>query len=498
MIKEKLILPGSQNKLCILPGIFQKVFIILLFSALPADAQFQLQNAFPDLSFEAPVDLQSPNDSSNRIFIIEQQGIIELVKKSAEGSIAKTFLDLRDRVSYNGEMGLLGLAFHPEFKNNKYFFVDYTKDNPRETLIARFKVSDINPDSADENSELILMRISQPYANHNGGQIAFGPDGFLYIALGDGGSGGDPQNRAQNLDSLLGKILRINVDSASFPLNYSIPQDNPFKDNHEGFREEIFAYGLRNPWRFSFDFETGKLWCGDVGQDKWEEIDIIEKGKNFGWRCYEGNHEYNLTRCNDTGYVFPIWEYSHSEGRSITGGYVYRGDSIPELKGKYIYADFETMKIWALNYDGINPAVNELLITAPGGISSFGVDQENELYLCCFDGNIYNLRKTLTDAPAKEKKKIDFYLLQNYPNPFNPATRITYKIPEESRINIQVTDVLGKEISEIVNRAAGPGVYIENWDASSFPSGVYFISIKAESLVSNKIYRSTVKALLLK
>ncbi|MGE5860465.1 MAG: PQQ-dependent sugar dehydrogenase, partial [Ignavibacteria bacterium] len=328
--------------------------------------------------------------------------------------------------------------------------------------------------------------------------IAFGPDSMLYIALGDGGSRGDPQNRAQNRDSLLGKILRIDVDSASLTLNYSIPTDNPYKNNTEGYREEIFAYGLRNPWRFSFDLSDGKLWCGDVGQDNWEEINIIEKGKNYGWRCYEGNHSYNLSGCSDSGYISPIWEYPHSEGRSITGGYVYRGDSIPELFGKYIYADFETRKVWALTYNGANPPANEFLFTAPGGISSFGVDQKNELYLCCFDGNIYRLEKILTGVSNRNEQKLDYYLLQNYPNPFNPATKITYKIPEESRVEIKVTNILGEEISEIVNKIVQPGVHEEIWDASSFSSGVYFIRMTAESAVSQKIFRNTIKILLLK
>lgn len=497
MLREKL-LPEDQSKVIKKIGIFLKFFIFFLFYILPLCAQYKLENAFPALSFSSPVDFQSPNDSTSRIFIVEQLGIIKLVENSIADSGVKIFLDLRDRVAYGGEMGLLGLSFHPDFKNNKYFYVDYTKDSPRETIISRFKVSDSNPDSADENSELVLMRIYQPYVNHNGGQIAFGPDSMLYIALGDGGSRGDPQNRAQNRDSLLGKILRIDVDSASLTLNYSIPTDNPYKNNTEGYREEIFAYGLRNPWRFSFDFADGKLWCGDVGQDNWEEINIIEKGKNYGWRCYEGNHSYNLSGCSDSGYISPIWEYPHSEGRSITGGYVYRGDSIPELFGKYIYADFETRKVWALTYNGANPPANEFLFTAPGGISSFGVDQKNELYLCCFDGNIYRLEKILTGVSNRNEQKLDYYLLQNYPNPFNPATKITYKIPEESRVEIKVTNILGEEISEIVNKIVQPGVHEEIWDASSFSSGVYFIRMTTESAVSQKIFRNTIKILLLK
>ncbi len=292
-------------------------------------------------------------------------------------------------------MGLLGLAFHPNYENNGYFYVNYTKASPvRRTLIVRFKVSSTNPDSADRSSSKILMEIVQPYSNHNGGQLAFGPDGYLYIALGDGGSGGDPENNAQNRSSLLGKLLRIDVDQTQGSLNYSIPSDNPFANDIQGFKKEIYAYGLRNPWRFSFDFTTGNLWCADVGQNTWEEINLIINGGNYGWRCYEGNHSYNLNGCSGSDYIPPIWEYSHSEGISITGGYVYRGPNLPELFGKYIYADYGTRKIWALTYDGVNAATNQLLATASSTITSFGVDMNNELYICSFDGKIYRFTPT--------------------------------------------------------------------------------------------------------
>lgn len=375
--------------------------IILLFPLLflscseASFPQYSLQQAFPNLSFSNPVDLQNPGDGTDRIFIVEQAGIISVFENNPDASIKKKFLDITDSVSSGGEMGLLGLAFHPNYENNGYFYVNYTKALPiRRTLIVRFKVSSTNPDSADRSSSKILMEIAQPYSNHNGGQLAFGPDGFLYIALGDGGSGGDPENHAQNRSSLLGKLLRIDVDQTQGSLNYSIPSDNPFANDIQGFKKEIYAYGLRNPWRFSFDFTTGNLWCADVGQNTWEEINLIINGGNYGWRCYEGNHSYNLNGCSGSDYISPIWEYSHSEGISITGGYVYRGPNLPELFGKYIYADYGTRKIWALSYDGVNPATNQLLATAISTITSFGVDMNNELYICSFDGKIYRFTPT--------------------------------------------------------------------------------------------------------
>ena len=246
-------------------------------------------DAFPNLNFDQPVDIQSPKDGTNRIFVLSQPGIVFVFDNDAKTKTKKVFLDIRNKVLYGGEQGLLGLAFHPNFKSNGFFYLDYTIDNPRRTVVSRFRVSAKDPNKADPGSEVILFEVEQPYSNHNGGQISFGPDGYLYVSLGDGGSGGDPKNNAQNLKSLLGKILRIDVDKKSNGKNYSIPDDNPFKGNKNGNKEEIFAFGLRNVWRFSFD-KKGNLWAADVGQNEWEELNIIEKGKNYGWRIMEGKH----------------------------------------------------------------------------------------------------------------------------------------------------------------------------------------------------------------
>jgi len=370
-------------------------FILFLSCSEKSLPQYTLQEAFPNLTFSGPLDLQNAGDGTDRIFVVEQSGKIYVFENNTGVTVKKKFLDITDSVSSGGEMGLLGLAFHPNYENNEYFYLNYTKSSPyRRTLIVRFQVSNANPDSADRSSSKILMEIAQPFSNHNGGQLAFGPDGYLYIALGDGGSGGDPQGNAQNKSSLLGKLLRIDVDQTQGSINYAIPLNNPFKNNTQGFKEEIYAYGLRNPWRFSFDSPTGRLWCADVGQNAWEEIDLIVKGGNYGWRCYEGNHNYDLSGCTDTNYIFPVWEYSHSDGVSITGGYVYRGPNLPDLYGKYIYGDFGTRKIWALTYDGINPPTNKLLLTSSVSIASFGVDINNELYVVGYNGIIYRFIPT--------------------------------------------------------------------------------------------------------
>lgn len=355
---------------------------------------YKAVTAFPQLSFKRPVDLQYAPDNSNRIFVLEQEGVITVFPNDKAASTKKTFLDIREQVDDQGnEEGLLGLAFHPDYKTNGYFYVNYTASNPNRTVISRFKVSS-DPDRADASSEKEILTFRQPYSNHNGGQVSFGPDGFLYIAVGDGGSGGDPQGNGQNRATLLGSILRIDVNRQEGGNQYGIPPDNPFAKNKNGYREEIYAYGLRNPWRFSFDTENGRLWTGDVGQNAWEEIDIIEKGGNYGWNIMEGNHCFEpKNNCNRQGLKLPIHEYGRSEGLSITGGFVYRGPTVKSLQGKYIYADYATRRIWALGHSTLNKPVNTLLLEADFNISSFGVDQNNELYLCGFDGRIYQIEE---------------------------------------------------------------------------------------------------------
>ena len=360
---------------------FLLTLVITCLSLTTLHAQYTLENAFPDLTFSLPVFLTNAADSSDRIFVVEQSGRIKVFQNSSSVQSSKIFLDISDEVASGGERGLLGLAFHPDYKNNGIFFVDYTIPNPLRTRISKFQVSS-SPDSAIKNSEVVLLTINQPYTNHNGGWIGFGSDGYLYISVGDGGSGGDPDTNAQNITRLLGKILRIDVDHQDEGLQYAIPADNPFVDSTGNVKKEIYAWGLRNPWRQSFDPETGWLWCADVGQGSWEEIDIIQNGRNYGWRCYEGNHEYNTGGCNYPEYTFPIWEYDHNSGRcSITGGYVYHGSNVPDLTGKYIYADYCSGTIWALSYDGSNPATNKTLLTAPSSVVSFGVDENQELYI---------------------------------------------------------------------------------------------------------------------
>ena len=357
---------------------------------------YTVENAFPNISFTDPVGIHHADDGTNRLFVVEQPGKIMVFNNEPSVGITETFLNIMSIVDQDGgytEEGLLGLAFHPNFSENGYFYVNYTDYSPKRNVIARYSVSDSNPNQADYSSSLIILEVNQPYTNHNGGQMGFGPDdGYLYISFGDGGSAGDPQGNGQNLQTLLGTIVRIDVDNVTNGQNYSIPADNPFLAPLAA-RDEIYAYGLRNMWRFSWDSVTGLLWGADVGQYNWEEIDIIYPGLNYGWNTMEGNHCYPAgSNCSTDGFELPIYEYPlYVDGVcSVTGGFVYRGSNMPSLYGKYIYGDWCTGDIWALNYSGDGNNVNESLLQSGINIASFGLDQNNELLICA-NANIYKL-----------------------------------------------------------------------------------------------------------
>lgn len=347
----------------------------------------------------APVGLEAPNDGTGRLFVIEQGGTIRIIQN---GSLLSTsFLDITSKVESGGEKGLLGLAFHPNFSTNRRFFVNYTcringVTGQLQSVISEFAASTIDPNQADTSSERQLLVVDQPFDNHNGGQLAFGPDGFLYIGFGDGGSGGDPLGNGQNLQTFLGKMLRIDLDSPPAPgKQYAIPADNPFVNG--GGLPEIWAYGLRNPWRFSFDRATGRLFAGDVGQGNWEEVDLITKGGNFGWNIMEGNHcsPAGTPSCNMVGLILPIAEYGHDAagGTAVIGGFVYRGSVIPGLVGTYVFGDLSSGHVWGLWQDAQGSWQQTLVLTHNLIVSAFGQDTANELYLIDYgDGAVLRLR----------------------------------------------------------------------------------------------------------
>lgn len=332
------------------------------------------------------------HDGSNRLFIVEQPGRIDVLRPGQTS--ATLFLDIASKLVFGAEQGLLGLAFHPQFSTNGRFFVNYTRQVDGATVIAEYHVSVNDPNIANTN-ETVILTIAQPFANHNGGMIEFGPDGFLYIGTGDGGLGQDPGNRSQDINVHLGKILRIDIDHPNGSVPYSSPPSNPFFDSIPG-ADEIFAYGFRNPWRFSFDRGTGQLYVGDVGEGAWEEIDIVTSGSNYGWRVYEGNHCTNIdpNLCATSDFVFPIGEYAHTNGRcSITGGYVYRGPIATLPTGSYVYGDYCSSEIFLLE-----GGTQSLLLNTPLNISSFGEDEAGEIYVVGHGGQVYRLVNP--DAPC--------------------------------------------------------------------------------------------------
>ncbi len=337
--------------------------------------------------FNAPVGITNARDGSGRLFILEQAGRIRILE--GETLLPEPFLDISKQVGCCGERGLLGLAFHPRYAENGEFFVNYT-DLDGNTVIARFRASSEDRNKADPSSEQRLMYVRQPYPNHNGGAVVFGPDGYLYLGLGDGGSGGDPQGYGQSTSTLLGKILRIDVDGGN---PYAVPADNPFVNG--GGLIEIWAYGLRNPWRIAFDPQTWDLYIADVGQNAWEEINFLAAGSpagaNFGWNYREGAHPYQGSPPANLSLIDPVAEYSHDQGCSVTGGVVYRGSALRDWQGVYLFGDYCSGKVWGLVRNPLGAWLNGLLFETGSTVTSFGVDEAGEVYLVDYSGSLFRL-----------------------------------------------------------------------------------------------------------
>lgn len=433
-------------------------------------AEMELRRVFPDSRFTRPVYLTHAGDGSGRVFVVEQPGTIRVLGEGLD----QVFLDLRDKVNDGpNEAGLLGLAFHPRYAENGRFFVYYTYGN----LFSRFSEFRVSagPNQADLASERVLFEVQQPAGNHNGGQLAFGPDGYLYIGLGDGGGADDQYGNGQNRKTLLGDILRLDVDRTQGELGYAIPPDNPFAGNTEGWREEIWAWGLRNPWRFSFDRLNGQLWAGDVGQNKWEEVDLIEKGGNYGWNIMEGSHCFSpAAECDTTGLKLPVLEYSHSEGKSISGGYVYRGARLTGLAGVYVYGDYVSQQIWGLRYAQDQVSEHRLLALSASPIASFGEDEEGELYVVGLDGRIYTVEEGATLVSGEGNAVPGaFALEQNYPNPFNNSTLIRFVLPTPAQVRLEVFDLLGRRVALLEEGRREAGQYQVAFDAQGLGNGLY-------------------------
>ncbi len=436
------------------------LFASTLFFAQEVDIEF-FKGGFSD-----PLSLQHVND--DRLFVVEQGGRVKIIQ--GDGTVNTTpFLNISGQISNGGERGLLGLAFHPDYENNGYFFVNYTKPNG-DTQVSRFSVDAGNPDLANVNSELPIIDYIQPFSNHNGGNLAFGPDGYLYISSGDGGSGGDPGDRAQNISSPLGKLLRIDVDNPSGGNNYGIPADNPFVGNPDA-REEIWAYGLRNPWRFSFDLTENNLWIADVGQGNWEEINrvsVTEAGINYGWRCYEGNHPFNTQDCPpQSELTFPIAEYSHANGCSISGGYVYRGTVYTDIAGLYFFADYCSGLIGTVDNAGNLIDHGDF----SGNWVSFGEDINKELYIIDIGGSIYKIKGGEIAGTADYTLESSLIML---PNP--ASENVTFSLKTGTIATIQLFDIRGRMVLSDNNLSSTA----KTLSVSNLNSGIYFAKIISE------------------
>jgi len=446
----------------------------------------ELQDFGPD--FSAPVEITNAGDS--RLFIVEQAGIIKIL--NSDGTVNPTpFLNITAKVGSGGERGLLGLAFAPDYATTGRFYVNYTDNTSNSTpntIIARYTVS-TNPDIANDN-ETVILTINQPFSNHNGGKLAFGPDGFLYIGTGDGGGSGDQGDRAQNTSHLLGKLLRINVSGST----YSIPSSNPFSGSANGQndpRPEIYAIGLRNPWKFSFDKTNGDLWVADVGQNAFEEINKVSRsgtpGDNYGWRCYEGNnHTFNLSGNCPSGFnetITPIAEYPHVGNQcsgSITGGYVYRGTKYPSFIGKYFYADYCTREIGILTYTGSSWSMATQTSNIVDSWISFGEDSNGEIYIA----NPSKVYKIIDPNLSTEENNLFNFKL--YPNPSN--SDVALHLPSKFDIveSISIFNIHSQKIKSF----SKPNKQIINISTINYKSGLYFIEIHLSN--SSKITKKLI------
>lgn len=447
------------------------LFYAGIFSSLMLNAQSITLEEFAT-GFTAPVEIAHANDS--RMFVVQQNRIIKILQ--SDGTVnSANFLNISSKITYGGERGLLGLAFHPQYPSNGYFFV-YYNDIGGNITVARYTRSSANPDVADPATEKIILNLPKPFDNHNGGSIHFAPDGYLWIVTGDGGSGGDPNNNAQNKNSLLGKLLRLDINSTGA---YNIPPGNPFVGIDGA--DEVWAYGLRNAWKFNFDTLSGNVMIADVGQGQIEEINrmpLTQAGINYGWRCYEGNNTYNTTGCAaQSTMTFPVAAYDHSGGKcSITGGYVYRGAQFPALQGRYFFADYCSTQIGSLNSDD---SITWTSAFSGNNFSTFGVNNQNELFVAAVtSGKIFRITTTTLGVQENDLSN----QIKVYPNP--ASKKVFIEGVKDKNTTVEIISFEGRKVLEQGKIESDNSVNI-----SGIPAGVYFINLNSgnEKSYSKKI-----------
>lgn len=460
-----------KNEIRKLPGWFALLALPL---AAPASAQYQLVDAFPSITFVTPLDIAHAGDS--RLFVVEKDGRIHVIDSGTK----HLFLDISLQVTSIGEAGLLAMTFPPEGASAGHFYVFYVTDNPTRSIVSRFAVSVADSNAADPVSEEIVLSVDQPAFFHNGGTLAFGPrPGELHVSIGEWT---DPA-RAQDLTCLGGSILRIDVRSSDPGLNYFIPRDNPFYGNSSGYREEILAFGFRNPWRMSFDPVRGTLWVGDVGLDTREEVDRVFAGRNYGWPQMEGT--VCPAPCDTSGddLVLPVHEYDHTLGNAVIGGHVYRGSDLWQLIGHYVFTDYTGGRFWSFDVDASEPGpMTEILSGAPV-LLTLGTDAAGEIYAGGGDGLIYRLESTVT-AVGPDRAPAFASLGAPYPNPFTLSSAIPFTLSSGAHVSVTVHDVRGHHIRTLETGRWGAGAHTTRWDGddsrgNDASSGVYFVSLHA-------------------
>lgn len=455
------------------------VVFMLSFTQLFSQPKITLQSFAS--GFNDPVDIASAGD--DRLFVVEQAGKIYIV--NPDGSTESVpFLDIDSDIRSGGERGLLGLAFHPDYANNGYFYVNFT-DNNSDSKVARYTVDSQNPNLADKSTAETILTLAQPYTNHNGGDMNFGPDGYLYIAFGDGGSGNDPLDNGQKTTTFHGKILRIDIDNG---LPYSIPADNPFV-GVANVLDEIWSLGWRNPWRFSFDRQTGDMWIADVGQDQYEEVSFepaASGGLNYGWRCREGDNSFDNRNCGAVSdYVAPVFEYLHSfnAGSSITGGFVYRGQDHPGLVGHYIAGDYNSGQIFTIfpNGNGGWDTTRQGQLLSRDRISTFGEDSDGEVYVADRNsGTIYKI----ADANTSIRPGIDALPVKLYPHPFKDELRVEFDNADAKPYTLKLINSQGQVVRELRDVRSGDLTL----ERRNLASGMYLLEIRGEKLFSGKVF----------
>lgn len=457
------------------------------------DLEIDFSEAFQGISFQSPLGIRFADGDSSTVYIAEHTGVVKVMENDPDANDVGIFLDISDRITGQPGGEFYSIEFHPNYLENGYFYVRYKLLNPHRTILSRFQRSADDPLRADPESEVILLEIETPNNenNHHGGDLDFGPDGYLYVPTGDGGMHLDPLWNAQNPHGLLGKVLRIDVDNPAEGLNYGIPPDNPFVGNDLDWREEIYAMGFRNPWRLGIDQETGDVWVGDVGEVTWEEINLVRPGENYGWplmegpECLGGGDECDMSR-----FTLPVRAYPRDEGICVIGGYVYRGKAIPSLVGKYIYTDFTMRHLWALSVDEEGTVHNERIGEIPFNMAAFGVDPEGEILVAdFFNGNVLRVNQAVSESDESEEIVRSALLSVPYPNPATDNVSIRFSSDEHGEARIVLYDMLGREVDTIFRGSVLAGEVREfAVDVSKLSSGTYLYVLRtAEGMLAQKL-----------